>query len=334
MIKLTGTIPIMYVHVKYNIPVTLWISERYPQDPPIAYVNPTPSMVIKRDHAYVGTNGIIQTPYFARWRKEMSDLVGAVGDMVEVFGQEPPLFAKVTPPPVTQYPAFAAPTTSAQGYNPGSNSAGNPAVYNPRPAFQPPTATATYSAKTESGHSEAVATVERVRGLYRETLIKALFERANRSVMSLSQDVRSKTSKSEEDNAYLKQRAQQIQTGIAMLQEERQTYEHNVQTMAVIVGVMTDWKNKAGLSDVPAGEERKAEDVIVPQDPLAAQQLKAQSEDLAAEDCLNALDKLLLKDRIDLDSYLKQVGLCLSAGEKFLVCRFGKFVVFSTLHVR
>lgn len=43
--------------VKYNIPVAIWLPERYPLAGPLAYVVPTPDMVIKPRHTFVDASG-------------------------------------------------------------------------------------------------------------------------------------------------------------------------------------------------------------------------------------------------------------------------------------
>lgn len=43
--------------VKYNIPVAIWLPERYPLAGPLAYVVPTPDMVIKPRHSFVDASG-------------------------------------------------------------------------------------------------------------------------------------------------------------------------------------------------------------------------------------------------------------------------------------
>lgn len=52
-----GTVPMYYQSVKYNIPVAVWLPERYPLAPPLVYVVPTPDMVIKPRHSFVDASG-------------------------------------------------------------------------------------------------------------------------------------------------------------------------------------------------------------------------------------------------------------------------------------
>lgn len=43
--------------VRYNIPVIIWLPERYPMHAPLVYVTPTPNMVIKHNHSCVDASG-------------------------------------------------------------------------------------------------------------------------------------------------------------------------------------------------------------------------------------------------------------------------------------
>jgi hypothetical protein len=57
LLKAQGTVPIHYQGVKYNIPVIVWLPERYPNNAPLVYVTPTPNMVIKHNHSCVDPSG-------------------------------------------------------------------------------------------------------------------------------------------------------------------------------------------------------------------------------------------------------------------------------------
>jgi hypothetical protein len=52
-----GTVPMYYQGVKYNIPVAVWLPEQYPLAAPMAYVVPSPDMVIKPRHRFVDGSG-------------------------------------------------------------------------------------------------------------------------------------------------------------------------------------------------------------------------------------------------------------------------------------
>lgn len=90
--------------MKYNIPVSLWLPERYPNVAPIMYVVPTPDMIIKPRHAFVDASGVVNSPYLRNWSQPHSTLMIMCNDVSIQFGQDPPLFSKppgwVPPAPV------------------------------------------------------------------------------------------------------------------------------------------------------------------------------------------------------------------------------------------
>lgn len=80
--------------VKYNIPVSLWLPERYPNVAPIMYVVPTPDMIIKPRHAFVDASGVVSSAYLRNWSQPHSTLMIMCNDVSIQFGQDPPLFSK------------------------------------------------------------------------------------------------------------------------------------------------------------------------------------------------------------------------------------------------
>ena len=98
--------------MKYNIPVALWLGEKYPRTPPTLYVRPTADMVIKPRHALVDGSGLVSTPYLSAWDGEgprpglfgggsssgsgggSSNLVDLCHDTSIRFGADPPLYSK------------------------------------------------------------------------------------------------------------------------------------------------------------------------------------------------------------------------------------------------
>jgi len=46
LLQLVGTIPITYKTSQYNIPVTIWLPERFPDVPPTCFVSPTQGLHI------------------------------------------------------------------------------------------------------------------------------------------------------------------------------------------------------------------------------------------------------------------------------------------------
>ncbi|POW12348.1 hypothetical protein PSTT_04646 [Puccinia striiformis] len=47
LLKLSGTIPVNYRRIIYNLPIAIWLPFSFPADPPILYLTPTNEMVIR-----------------------------------------------------------------------------------------------------------------------------------------------------------------------------------------------------------------------------------------------------------------------------------------------
>ncbi|KAJ1400840.1 ubiquitin E2 variant, partial [Ochromonadaceae sp. CCMP2298] len=90
---LSGTVPIHYSGVQYNIPVEFFIPTLYPAEAPRVFVRPTSNMTVKPGHKHVTPNGAVSLPYLREWTSG-SNLVGMIETCSAVFSIEPPLFAK------------------------------------------------------------------------------------------------------------------------------------------------------------------------------------------------------------------------------------------------
>ncbi|XP_036068417.1 tumor susceptibility gene 101 protein isoform X2 [Oryzias melastigma] len=96
LMSLTGTIPVTFSGNLYNIPVCVWIKERYPQAAPICYVKPTPEMMMVR-RGFLSGDGQVILPYLKEWKKGDCDLIGLLQVMVAVFGEFPPVSMRPFP---------------------------------------------------------------------------------------------------------------------------------------------------------------------------------------------------------------------------------------------
>ena len=144
-----GTLPVYYLGVKYNIPVALWLGERYPRTAPTLYVRPTAAMVLKPRHALVDGSGLVSTPYLTAWDGDgarpggtglfggrannnstsgggggggSSNLVDLCHDTSIRFGADPPLFSK---PPGWTGDEAADVAAAASATSSGGGSGGN-----------------------------------------------------------------------------------------------------------------------------------------------------------------------------------------------------------------
>ncbi|EST05126.2 Ubiquitin E2 variant, N-terminal [Kalmanozyma brasiliensis GHG001] len=121
LLNLDGTIPVNFRGNTYNIPVAYWIPRDYPREPPMAFVAPTPDMAIRKG-PNVDPSGEIGGEYLRRWRNkpEACNLLDLVHDCQQMFGREPPVYAKPKPTPV--YATAASTSAAAQQRQPSQPS--------------------------------------------------------------------------------------------------------------------------------------------------------------------------------------------------------------------
>ncbi|CAM9104546.1 unnamed protein product [Lampetra fluviatilis] len=75
----------------YNIPVELWLLDSHPAHPPLCFVRPTASMMIRTSRR-VDSNGRVYLPCLSQWGAA-SDLLVLVQVMCAEFGEEPPVLS-------------------------------------------------------------------------------------------------------------------------------------------------------------------------------------------------------------------------------------------------
>ncbi|KAK3605192.1 hypothetical protein CHS0354_013003 [Potamilus streckersoni] len=117
LLQLDGTIPVTYRGNIYNIPIAIWLMDTHPYNPPLVYVKPTSSMQIKPG-PNVDSNGKIELPYLREWKYPNSDLLGLIQILTIIFGEEPPVYSKVSPsvrPPYPNQGVGQTPYPPAQG---------------------------------------------------------------------------------------------------------------------------------------------------------------------------------------------------------------------------
>eukprot|EP00794_Sanderia_malayensis_P012934 gene12934-14264_t len=113
-----GTIPVRYKGFVYNIPIKIWLLETHPFIPPLVFVTPTSSMVIKPGK-HVDNVGRVYLPYLTDWRSPSSDLNGLIQVLCMIFGDDPPVYSRNSQPPSRPpQPRVGQPQTSYYGSQP------------------------------------------------------------------------------------------------------------------------------------------------------------------------------------------------------------------------
>mmetsp|Transcript_35176 Transcript_35176/g.91268 ORF Transcript_35176/g.91268 Transcript_35176/m.91268 type:complete len:199 (+) Transcript_35176:319-915(+) len=113
----------VYNGTQYNVPIVYWITDYFPQYPPVVLVQPTPNMAIKPRHPHVGSDGTVYHPYITNWRPPASRLTDLTKQLSTVFGKDPPVFAR---------------PSGAAGPQPAHPPSAATSASHPRPSAYPP----------------------------------------------------------------------------------------------------------------------------------------------------------------------------------------------------
>ncbi|KAJ1819229.1 suppressor protein stp22 of temperature-sensitive alpha-factor receptor and arginine permease [Coemansia sp. RSA 2675] len=109
LLCLHGTLPVVFNGATFNIPVVFWFPQRFPEHPPLAYVTPTRTMVVKVSK-HVDERGRVYHPYLADW-SDTSALGELFRSLIAIFSAEPPVYSR--PPGHT--PVSVGPPSPALG---------------------------------------------------------------------------------------------------------------------------------------------------------------------------------------------------------------------------
>eukprot|EP00252_Welwitschia_mirabilis_P017135 TRINITY_DN38031_c0_g1_i1.p1 TRINITY_DN38031_c0_g1~~TRINITY_DN38031_c0_g1_i1.p1 ORF type:complete len:421 (+),score=91.58 TRINITY_DN38031_c0_g1_i1:356-1618(+) len=314
LLQAEGTVPMFYQEVMYNIPVVIWLLEAYPRQPPCVYVTPTRDMIIKRGHPHVNASGMVSIPYLRAWVFPSSNLVDLVRNLSLLFGSDPPLYSKQTAPPPQPRPnphpaqthpqknqiqstQMASPLHSPLGPNHAGLARPAPAPYGSYPygtsRMQPSPSISPQPPKGSAESSDL-----------RRNLITRLVEMMNNDISELRRKTEVEIEAMFNAQSVLKQREEQLQKGLAEMQNEKEGLEQKLQLVLTNTDVLESWlqTNEGKLkSDIDI------DDVFEPCDVLSKQMLESSSLDLAIEDVLYSLDRAVQQGSIPVDAYLKNV---------------------------
>lgn len=315
LLSLTGTVPVNYRGNIYNIPVCLWLLDTYPYNPPICFVKPTSTMMIKPGK-HVDANGKVYLPYLHEWKPPQSDLYGLIQVMIVVFGEEPPVFSR--PSSQAAYPAFPAagpPNTSymptPQGLPYSQGHSANPGVFQGYPYPATGSGYPTTSGSSMYTPMSSVPTVGPSRDgtigedTIRASLVSAVSDKLRRRMkeeMDGAQAELDALRRTEED---LKRGHQKLEEMVTKLDVEMAEVDRNIDRLK-----QKDEELTAALERMEnQAEDNDIDDVIVPTAPLYKQILNLYAEENAIEDTIFYLGEALRRDVIDLDVFLKHVRL-------------------------
>ncbi|KAI8952591.1 UEV domain-containing protein [Xylaria longipes] len=144
LVHLSGTIPVVFRGTTYRFPISIWVPHAYPREPPLGYVTPTDTMMV-RPGQHVDPQGRVYHPYLVRWAEfwDKSSILDFLAILRDIFAKEPPVVSRQqlrpaqqqsvpspTPPPVPPLPPDMA--------RPSPQPTQSPRPNDPRPPPPPP----------------------------------------------------------------------------------------------------------------------------------------------------------------------------------------------------
>ncbi|KAI1973084.1 suppressor protein stp22 of temperature-sensitive alpha-factor receptor and arginine permease [Ophidiomyces ophidiicola] len=95
LLNLSGTVPVTFRGAVYQFPITIWIPNTYPREPPIVYVTPTSDMLV-RPGQHVSGEGRVYHHYLAHWMeaRNRSTVVDFLHVLRTIFAKDPPVTSK------------------------------------------------------------------------------------------------------------------------------------------------------------------------------------------------------------------------------------------------
>ncbi len=326
-LRLSGTIQMFYRGNAYHIPIDMHLPSNYGVRPPIVFVRPVPSMMIKQGHKHVGVDGMVYMPYLHSWRSRTHNLVEAVRHMSDLFGKDPPVFAR---PAGATSASVSATVASPSTFPPTSTTPPPPPQYNIVTQEQE------RLRQIEREANEANEAVRIAREAERQELEEqqyiqqsqqTLTERSQSILSSYVQSSKQEIEVSLEDQILL-EKSREFVTGVknagiytggrrgeegdrgkgqivylTKRKEELQQYHTELDSsITELQSFITEAQNtQKSSSDIPVDE------LAVPADIHSAQMLVLSAENAAIHDALYYLDKALSENKISLEIHLKAV---------------------------
>ncbi len=184
LLQSDGTIPMRYQDVMYNIPITMWLLESYPRNCPLVFVTPTRDMIIKPRHPYVNPSGMVSAPYLQTWVYPCSNLVELVQSLSLLFGNDPPLYSRPPPAPMSNH----LPQSTSPFMNPMHTGGQMPPPSVLSSGLRPPVQPTSRPSYPPYQNSQPPPRTDEPSEAYKQTLINTLSDRLHHDTRALMQD--------------------------------------------------------------------------------------------------------------------------------------------------
>ncbi|XP_043648106.1 tumor susceptibility gene 101 protein [Drosophila teissieri] len=329
LFTIQGTIPVVYKNNTYYIPICIWLMDTHPQNAPMCFVKPTPTMQIKVS-MYVDHNGKVYLPYLHDWQPNSSDLLSLIQVMIVTFGEHPPVYSKPKEQIAAPYPTnsympggpggsnsfLPYPTAGGAGggnfppYPTGSNFGPYPPTpagpaggsgYPPYMNFPQPTAggyppAAGYNPSNPS--STGTITEEHIKA----SLISAVEDKLRRRIQEKVNQYHAEIETLNRTKQELVEGSSKIDAIISRLEREQVDLQKNI-------SVLKDKEQELekSLETLESAEAINPDEAVTTTAPLYRQLLNAYADEAATEDAIYYLGEGLRGGVIDLETFLKHV---------------------------
>jgi len=312
-----------YKGASYNIPLDIYLPPPYPVRPPVAFVRPTSTMLVKENHRHVAPDGMVYMPYLHEWRPHTHNLVEMVVMMSSLFGSSPPVFAR--PPGSPPSPAMRPP--SYEEANRRQNSGGYASLSQSRQEeadrieaervarvaiqkeIDDANAAAEAARRAEEDEKRREEERRRLMEYERRTaeetrrlctgVVRSAVEREYREARTeIAGDLR--------DQGRLERGREELELALTGLKDRKEELENaNKKADEAIISI------NLFLEDLESGkaEEKEApvDELASPLDVHSAQMLRLAAENQAISDALYFVDRGLVRGRLDLTGHMKTV---------------------------
>ncbi|EDW17804.1 tumor susceptibility gene 101 protein isoform X2 [Drosophila mojavensis] len=332
LFALQGTIPVVYKNNTYYIPICIWLMDTHPQNAPMCFVKPTPTMQIKVS-MYVDHNGKVYLPYLHDWQPHSSDLLSLIQVMIVTFGDHPPVYSKPKEQVAVPYPANSFmpqpggagasnqflpypnasgasggnfppyPTGGANimpyppaGGQPGSSGGYPPYMNYPQPGY--PGSIGYNPAGVGTPSSTGTITEEHIKA----SLISAVEDKLRRRIQEKVNQYQAEIETLNRTKQELVEGSAKIDAIVARLEREEIELQKNIAVLRE-----KEEELKKSLESLENAEAIDPDEAVTTTAPLYRQLLNAYADEAATEDAIYYLGEGLRGGVIDLETFLKHV---------------------------
>lgn len=305
-----GTVAMTFRGSNYNIPVDIFLPPSYPVRPPVCYVRPVSTMIIKENHRHVGSDGMVYAPYLHEWSSSSHNLIQMVKQLSEIFGNDPPVFAK--PANYNQQTASSIQQTQRPpGYNDVQSAIEASTLEASRMEQERREKMEIEKAMEQFNLQEAKLQSEKEENLRRSTVAtrEKLIKKLQLHLKNMYEEEKPKIREDLKHQKNLDQGKITCDQQLKELVDMKVKLEESLNIVNSHNSELEEWikTSKEAQEKQKLVKEQDVDTIVMPVDPISEQMLELSCENAAITDCLYYLDKALVKGKIPLDLHLKKV---------------------------